>query len=199
MKTLLLLMVLARDPKPIEDPKTLAEKYLVALGDGHDQSGKDYLLGGLTLDAVTASALLPELAGQSPKRVEDGSLKDAAEAVSALDSATASLDELSLADAKRLVEKTKALQKTFAKKLPVFADVIRVDRPLYWNKRNPMRVLLEEAGREGTYHLEYVPFTAKSRDSDGKTKTWPLRIVRFKSGTIDTGWKVLPASEWDPQ
>ncbi len=200
--SLLSLSAFAREPKPIDDPRALAEKYLLALSDAHDQSGKDYLFGGLTLDAVTATAMQPEITRQDPMRSEELPLKDAATAVATLDRAgvpSGALETMSLAEAKKLLEKTQAQRKELAKKFPVLAEVIRYDRPLYWNPRNPARVLLAQAGAEGKYKLEYVPFVARSKDSDGKTRTWPLRIVRFKAGTIDTGWKVLPASEWDPE
>jgi hypothetical protein len=28
-------------------------------------------------------------------------------------------------------------------------------------------------------------------------REWPMRVLRFKAGKIDTGWKVLPASDWN--
>jgi hypothetical protein len=197
----------AKTNAPIEDPKVLAEKYLVALADGHDQSGKDHLLGGLTLDAVTATTLMPEIVGQAPKRSEDGSLAELSEAIDALDKAgigglkdgQKDLSEIGIADAKKLMGQTKLQRQALAKKFPVIADVIRYDRPVYWHPRNPTRVLLKESAKTGTYHLDYVAFTVSSHDSSGKAVRWPLRIVRFKIAGGDTGWKVLPASEWDPE
>jgi hypothetical protein len=37
---------------------------------------------------------------------------------------------------------------------------------------------------------------------EGAAKTpreWPLRVVRFKSEKVDSGWKILPASDWNAE
>ena len=30
-----------------------------------------------------------------------------------------------------------------------------------------------------------------------QSRKWPLRVVRFHSDAVDTGWKILPASDWN--
>src|SRR4051794_29554581 len=121
---LLFTLALAAAPKPIEDPNVLAKKYLGALADGHDQSGKDYLFGGLTLDAVTARVLNPEIIATGAKRVEDSTFEEAAKYVVALDKigAPLGLESITVDQAKKLTEKTKADRKAMQKKLPLFAD-----------------------------------------------------------------------------
>jgi len=148
---------------------------------------------------VTATAMQPEITWQGPKRTEDTTIEDIKKGLASVDATVApkGIEGTTLDDAKGFMDKTKNERKDLARKNPVFADIVRVDRPLFFHPGNPTRKWLE--GKTGPCHLEYVAFSVKSKDSDGKPHTWPLRLVRFKYGEVDSGWKVLPASTWDPE
>ena len=30
-------------------------------------------------------------------------------------------------------------------------------------------------------------------------RSWGLKVMRFETDTLDTGWKVLPASDWSAE
>ncbi len=193
------------DPKRMDDPKVLADKYVIAVSDQDHPAGKDYLLGGLNADAVTAMEYQAKIVSRSPPRSEDGSLAEVTKQVAALDAIGVKLmpgaTDLSLVvheDSKMLLAKTAAERKALFKKFPLFADVIRTDRQIYWSPKNPMRAILAASGTSGNYHIDYVLFTVHSVSTDGKQHTWPLRIVRWKTDKSDEGYKVIPASEWDP-
>lgn len=197
-----------------DDPQAVAERYLKALADPKQAAGKDYLLGGVTLDAKQAQALGAKIVTKAEPRVEEASLADLSAAVAALDKSGLELLEngavlagvsdpkanVDLDQARKMADKTKQLRKDLMTKFPVFADVIRADRMLYWHPKNPARDLIAAGDKTGQYKLEYVAFTVESKDSPkDKPRQWPLRIVRFKSDATSSGWKVLPASSWDPE
>jgi len=197
-----------------DEPQTLAEKYLKALSDPKQQSGKDHLLGGVSLDAKSAVVYSPKIVSRGETRVEEGAVGDLAAAVDALDKAGLALLEdssmlggvsdpkagVDVEKARKMAEKTKQLRKDLMSKYPVFADVIRADRTLYWHPKNPARLLLQKAQKSGSYKVEYIAFTVESKDGPKeKPHAWPLRVVRMKTEGADTGWKILPASEWDPE
>ena len=48
-----------------------------------------------------------------------------------------------------------------------------------------------------TYVLEVHRFQIEEKDG-GSARIWPLRVLRVTSKTYDSGWKILPASDWDP-
>ena len=108
--------------------------------------------------------------------------------------------ELTKEEAGRLVAPTKQRNEAFLTTLPLLAYVARVGREVYWHPKNPVRALLQKAGTEGTYSLDVYHFTVETTEGPRKeTRQWPLRVVRFTtSGGLDTGWKVLPASDWSP-
>jgi len=57
--------------------------------------------------------------------------------------------------------------------------------------------VLDQAGREGRYQVELHRFKVESLEGPNKVpRQWPLRVVRFKSASVDTGWRILPASDW---
>lgn len=199
---------------PAEDAKVqaLANSYVQSLASG-DAAGKQQLLGGATYDAKQATAYNPKILKKSDVRSEDGSLVELATYMKDLDQAGfkflgqetedtkgAAPAAVDLPQALKLVEQTRAARQALMKKFPVLSDVIRVDRPLYWHPKNPARAVIKQSNKKGTYHVDYVSFTVQSQDDPkAAARTWPLRIVRFKSEAVDTGWKVLPASEWDPE
>ncbi len=190
----------------------IADRYLKSLASG-DQSGKAQLLGGATYDAKQAVVYNPKILSKAAPRTEEASLADLAAQMHDLDKVgfkflgqeTEEDDKgapqaTDLQQALKLVEQTRQARQAMLKKFPVFSDVIRVDRPLYWHPKNPMRPLIKQAGKKGTYHVDYISFSVQSQDDPkAAPRTWPLRIVRFKANDVDTGWKVLPASEWDPE
>jgi hypothetical protein len=108
--------------------------------------------------------------------------------------------ELTKDEASRLLAPTRQRTEAFRKTLPLLAYVARVDREVYWHPKNPVRPLLQQAGSDGTYTLDVYHFTVETTEGPRKeTRKWPLRVVRFTtSGGLDTGWKVLPASDWSP-
>jgi hypothetical protein len=205
----------AKDQKKAEDPQQIAEKYLAALADPKKAQGKDYLLGGASLDAKAASVTGPKIVSKAEPRMEEGQVSDLKTAVDALDKAGLALleegaalggtgggekKEVNLDHARKMAEKTKQLRKELVTKFPVFSDVIRVDKMIYWHPKNPARLLLQKSDPAGTYKVDYIAYTVESKDTaKDKARQWPLRLVKIKTDSVDTGWKVLPASEWDPE
>lgn len=199
-----------------EDPalQKIATEYLAALQSTDTADGKEHLLGGVTIDAKNAHVLNASVVKKSAIRSEIGSLADVSSLMRDLDAAgfkmlgqetaanepSSAPSAVDLPQALELLKKTRELRQAMLKKFPVLSDVVRVDRALYWHTKNPMRPVLKQAGREGSYEVHHATYTIESKD-DAKSaaRQWPLRFVRFKSGSVDTGWKVLPASEWDPE
>jgi hypothetical protein len=63
-----------------------------------------------------------------------------------------------------------------------------------------MRAVLAKAGDKGKYSIEVHRWMVLSKEGPAKQpREWPLRVLRFKSGKIDTGWKILPASDWNAE
>ena len=192
-----------------------AETYLTALT-STDDAGRKLLLGGLTLDARMVSVDSWRMVRRDWVKRETGGLKTAAALMAELDKAgrrslaellkrSGTGDELSVVqltrdEAARLLAPTRERAQAFVHTLPVLAYVARADRELYWHPKNPVRALLQQAGTDGTYNLEVYHFTVETTEGPRKqARTWPLRILRFTtSGGLDTGWKVLPASDWSP-
>ncbi len=108
--------------------------------------------------------------------------------------------ELTRDEAARLLAPTKERTEAFKKTLPLLAYVARVGREVYWHPKNPVRPLLQQAGTDGSYTLDVYHFTVETTDGPRKqARQWPLRIVRLTTTAgLDTGWKVLPASDWSP-
>jgi len=107
--------------------------------------------------------------------------------------------ELSEAEANRLLAPTRDRASRFVRTLPVLAYVARVSKPVYWHPKNPIRPLLVQAGTDGTYSLEVYRMTIESLEGPRKeVRRWPLRVLRFTTSRgLDTGWKILPASDWN--
>ena len=187
---------------------------MAALADPKKAQGKDYLLGGVSLDAKAAAVTSPKIVSKQEPRSEEGQLGDLQSAVDALDKAGLQLlgegaalggagdpaKEVNVDHARKMAEKTKQLRQELITKYPVFADVIRANKMIYWHPKNPARMILQKADKTGAYKVEYVAFTVESKDSvKDKPRQWPLRVVRIKTDATDSGWKVLPASSWDPE
>ena len=213
---LLLPAVACAQETPVPVQKT-AESYLTALTTT-DDAGRALLLGGVTLDARLTSVDTWRIVSRDYVKQETGALKTAATLMADLDKAgrrslaellkktgpsggdDMAVVELTRDEAARLLAPTRERTEAFKKTLPLLAYVARVGREVYWHPKNPVRPLLQQAGTEGSYSLDVYHFTVETTDGPRKeAHRWPLRIVRMTTnGGMDTGWKVLPASDWSP-
>jgi hypothetical protein len=200
-------------PPPVQ---RTAESYLNALSATGDDAGREILLGGVTLDARLAAVDNWRIVRRDYVKKETGSLKTANALMADLDKAgrrtlaellkkggsgdDMAVVELTKEEAGRLLAPTKQRNEAFLTTLPLLAYVARVGKEVYWHPKNPVRPLLQKAGTDGTYSLDVYHFTVETTEGPRKeTRQWPLRIVRLTtSGGMDTGWKVLPASDWSP-
>ena len=200
-----------------EDPvHHLARAYLDALIGVGDDAARDSLLGGVTMNASIATIGSWRIIAEDPVRKETGALQTAAQLMSDLDKAGRStlanllnqsgalgndvqVRELSEAEANKLLAPTKERASRFFRTLPVLAYVARVSKSVYWHPKNPIRPLLAQAGSDGTYTLEVHRMTIESLEGPRKeVRRWPLRVLRFTTSRgLDTGWKILPASDWN--
>lgn len=198
-----------------EDAKKVATTYLNALTGKGDEAGKDLLLGGVTMNAQLFTLENAELKNLETKK-EDGDLgktiqlmneldKSGRKALTKLMGAEAVGDDLKITevskdDAEKLLKPTLEKAQAFLKSAPVLAYTCRVGKEVYWHPKNPMRAVLAKAGNSGKYNLEMRRWTVVSKEGPNKTpREWPLRVLRFRGGKIDTGWKVLPASDWNAE
>jgi hypothetical protein len=63
-----------------------------------------------------------------------------------------------------------------------------------------MRPLLAKSGKSGKFTLELYKFLVVTKEGPRQTpREWPLRVLRFKTAKIDTGFKILPASDWNAE
>jgi len=202
-------------PAPVQ--KT-AETYLNALTTTGDDAGRQVLLGGVTLDARLTSVDSWRIVSRDYVKQETGALKTAATLMADLDkagrrslaellkkAAPAGGDEMGVVEltrdeAARLLAPTRERTEVFKKTLPLFAYVARVGREVYWHPKNPVRPLLQQTGTDGSYTLDVYHFTVETTEGPRKeARRWPLRVVRITTSRgMDTGWKVLPASDWSP-
>ena len=200
-----------------EDPvHQLARAYLDALTGSGDDAVRESLLGGVTMNASIASIGSWRIIAEDPVRRETASLQTAAEMMADLDRAGRStlanllsqsgalgdemqVRELSEAEANKLLAPTRDRASRFNRALPVFAYIARVSKPVFWHPKNPVRPLLAQAGSDGTYTLEVHRMTVESLEGPRKeVRRWPLRVLRFTTSRgLDTGWKILPASDWN--
>jgi len=99
--------------------------------------------------------------------------------------------------ANKTMAPTQKVARDFENAFPLFALCARADKDVYWNPSNPWRALVDELGTSGKYKLEFHKFNIA--ETKGKnTRVWPLRVLRMRTKTYDSGWKILPASDWDP-
>ena len=200
-----------------EDPvHQVARAYLDALTGSGDDSARETLLGGVTMNASIATIGSWRIIAEDPVRKETASLQTASQLMSELDRAGRStlaellnqsgavsndmeVRELSEAEANKLLAPTKDRASRFFRTLPVLAYVARVSKSVYWHPKNPIRPLLTQAGSDGTYSLEVHRMTIESLEGPRKeVRRWPLRVLRFTTSRgLDTGWKILPASDWN--
>ncbi len=196
------------------EARKVAETYLNALTGNGDEAGKDLLLGGVTMTAQLFSLDNWELKSKDPLRQESSDLAHAVQMMNELDKAgrqaitklmgveavgdDLKVVEVSQADATKMLEPTKNKSMAFKKAHPELAYVLRVGKEVYWHPKNPMRAVLSKAGNKGKYSLEIHRWVVVTKEGPGKTpREWPIRVVRFKTDKMDTGYKILPASDWN--
>jgi hypothetical protein len=195
------------------EAKKVAETYLNALTGKGDEAGKELLLGGVTMNAQLFALDNYEFKSKEV-RVGDGDLANAVMMMNDLDKAGRTaltklmgaeavgddlqVTELSPEEAKKLLAPTKEKALAFQNKHKVLAYALRVGKELYWHPKNPMRPLLAKAGTSGKYSIIVHRWVILSKEGPAKqSREWPMRVLRFKAGKVDTGWKVLPASDWN--
>ncbi|MBI3184139.1 MAG: hypothetical protein HYZ28_18555 [Myxococcales bacterium] len=196
-----------------EEPKRVAETYLNALTGAGDERGKELLLGGVPMDAQLLTLENWRLASKDPVMREEGDLALAAQRIGELDKSgrkaltqmmsaeqvgdDLTMTEVSKEEAVKLMAPTRDKAAELVKANPVLAYVARVGKEVYWHPKNPMRAVLAKAGKSGRYSVEVHRWIIESREGPRQSaRKWPLRVLRFKAGKVDTGWKVLPASDW---
>lgn len=199
-----------------DEVRRVAEDYLNALSGQGSDAGREHLLGGATLNAQIFVLENWKVVSREPARKEKASLARAHAAMEALDKSGAkafdtvvsrdatgdelTMTELTLAQAQKLVRPTQKRARAFLKQFPVLAYVARVGKEVYWHPKNPMRLVLSQAGKTGNYELEMHLWTVETVEGRfRKKRQWPLRILRFRSPHVDTGWKILPASDWNAE
>ncbi len=198
------------------DAKKVAVTYLNALTGSGDEAGKDLLLGGVTMNAQLFTLENWELKGKDPVKSETRDLANAVQLMNELDKAGRSsltslmgldqtgdglkMTQVSQDDATKLLAPTREKAAAFTRAYPTLAYVMRVGKEVYWHPKNPMRAVVSKAGAQGTYTLEMHRWTVLSKEGPAKVpREWPLRVVRFRAGKVDTGWKILPASDWNAE
>lgn len=196
--------------------RAVAEKYLAAITGRGDERGRELLLGGVPMDAQLLALENGRIVEAEPLRREEGDLAQAKSLMAELDGAgrkalTAlmnaeqtgddlTMTEISQEDAQKLLQPTKEKASRFVKAHPLLAYCARVGKEVYWHPKNPIRPLLQSAGSKGRYVLEFQRFTVESKEGPRQSiRRWPLRVLRFRAGQVDTGWRVLPASDWSPE
>jgi hypothetical protein len=206
----------ARADEPKDEVRKTAERYLDALTGKGNQEDRELLLGGATTNAQLFNLENWRVISRAPPQAEQGDLRAAVAMMADLDRAgRASLSriinaggggegiqvhQISAAEAKRILEPTHDKAQTFMKTSPVLAYVARADKDVYWHPKNPVRALLASAGETGSYALQLHIFTIETKEGPRQVpRQWPLRVLRFRAGKLDTGWKVLPASDWNAE
>ncbi len=197
-----------------------AEGYLKAVSHQGSDSAIESLLGGATLTARIFTLENFKIVGREKHRHEEGELADLHANVDSVDRAGRdalsrimgggpgadpdglAVQELTSDQAAKILGPTKARASAFNKSHPVFAYIARVDRQVYWHPKNPFRKLLADAGKQGRYQADIDLFwieTLEGAHEDKTVRRWPLRVVRFQGGSVDTGLKILPASDWNAE
>lgn len=196
------------------EARKVAQAYLQAItGQGNDDN-RALLLGGVTMTAQMFSIENGEIVSVDPVRTEHGDLGHAVQMMNDLDKAgrkalaallrstgsgdDMSVTELTQAQAQGIMKPTKEKATRFKAAHPLLAYIARVDKEVYWHPKNPVRPLLSQAGISGSYDLEFHNFWVETKEGPRQVaRRWKLRVLRFKGGAVDTGWKVLPAADWN--
>lgn len=196
------------------DARAAAEQYLNAVSGKGAESGLDLLLGGATTNARLFSLDNWEIVSVEPARHEDGDVAAVAQAVDAVDVASrdalaglvgtatgaedgSAVQQLSPQEAQQVMAPTQASADRLKAAHPLIASVLRVGQPVFFHPKNPARPLLTGSG---AYALDVRGYEIESKEGPRKVaRRWKLAVVRFTSATVDTGWKVLPAADWNAE
>jgi len=194
-----------------DEVQKIAEAYLNALSGKGGEGAREYLLGGVTLSAELVTVPNWKVVKRESMKVEEADLADAVKEMKVYDAlgrkaldemlkmaGDKEVQEITKEQAAKIMKPTEAQREKFMDKFPLFAKVARVDKDIYWHPKNPWRVLLDKMGTKGSYRLEFHRFEIEETDH-GKKRVWPLRVLRMTTQKFDTGYKILPASEWDPE
>jgi hypothetical protein len=205
-----------------DEPRQVAEQYLKAIdSSGGDDKGRELLLGGTTMTAAIFTLANWKIVGREPSRRETGDLGDVAARIAAIDKAGAaviaaimgggplgngkgdsmSARSLTAEDAAKLQAPTHNLAIQFKESHPVFAYVSRADKSVFWHPKNPIRKVIQDAGGKGSYQLDLNLFRIETVEglATPTPRVWPLRVLRLKTAKMDTGWRILPASDWNAE
>jgi hypothetical protein len=211
--TTLLFASFAMAQKKKDRPKQVAISYLKALDGSGNDNARELLLGELTLTAEGFSIPNWKIKKREAAQLEQKSVAAAVQAMRGLDDAGAKAltDIMNLAEgggddamtsvtedqANQMMAPTRTLSAKFQKDFPLFAYCARAGKEVYWHPENPWREIIDRLGTSGSYTLEFHKFHILEK-SGGNNRVWPLRVLRIKSKSYDSGWKILPASDWDP-
>ena len=200
----------AKTVKLMDEPRQVAEAYLKALAGTGDEDAREFLLGGVTFTAEEASVPNWEITEREKARKETKFLAPAIKHMNDLDRAGAKalnsllklgggaeMTAITKAQADKILSPTKKSSRSFEKSFPVFAYAARVGKDVYFHPHNPWRTVIDGIEHDGEYTLELHLFRVREK-SKASERVWPLRVLRFQAGEFDTGWKILPASDWDP-
>lgn len=193
----------------LDEPRKIAEKYLNALQGKGDANAREFLLGGSTLTANDFSIPNWKIVKRDTARKEERPLVDAIKAMWLVDKVGAESlnavvvsegDNLTLTQeqAQKILGPTREAAVKFQDGFPLFAYIARIDKDVFWHPENPWRKESKKLGREGNYNLELHRFVIEEREAGRPPRVWPLRVLRVKTKAYDSGWKILPASDWDP-
>lgn len=202
--------------EPQDEVRQTAERYLDSLTGKGSQEDRELLLGGATSNAQLFTLENWKVVSRAPPQAEQGDLRAAVTMMQDLDKAGRlslsrivnvagggeglQVRQISEGEAKKILEPTRDKARAFLKASPVLAYVARVDKDVYWHPKNPIRALLASAGGSGSYMLQLHIFTIETKEGPRQVpRQWPLRVLRFRAGKLDTGWKILPASDWNAE
>lgn len=192
----------------LDAPRKIAESYLKALEGKGDGTARNYLLGGATLTANDFTIPNWKILKRDEVRTEtkdvDGAVKMMRElekkGAEALNTVVVSEDTqvaLSQEQANKLLEPTRRHAQKFIETYPLFSYVARVGKDVFWHPENPWLKEVKQLGKGEQYTLEVHRFQIEEKDG-GNARIWPLRVLRVTTKNYDSGWKILPASDWDP-
>lgn len=194
-----------------DTPHQIAVAYLKALEGDADQTARGYLLGGIPLAAQTYQIPNWNIVEREPVRREQADIAEVKARMKRLDergrkalTEVMRIKSIQATDvdrkrAKELLGLTRKEAQTLQKDFPVFAYVARVGKDVFWHPKNPWRQVIKHVGKKGKYTLEMHLFRIEEREAHRPPRVWPLRVLRLQTDKgYDSGWKVLPASDWDP-
>lgn len=195
-----------------DPPRDIAVAYLKALAGEGDQAARGHLLGGVPLAAKTYKIPNWNIVEREPVRREKAAIPKVKSRMRRLDERgrkaltevmrvkSIKANEIDRARARELLRLTREEAAGFKKDFPVFAYVARVGKDVFWHPKNPWRHVMKGMGNKGHYDLEMHLFRIEEREADRPPRVWPLRVLRLTTDQgYDSGWKVLPASNWDPE